>query len=97
MKQEAPEHTNGVSDKEEAVTEVEHNGVAESNGDGEPAAKRPKHETTNGEAEERSRDHTSPENRADKTEPKKEVSLCEIVSWLSVLNRFFLTASKTLP
>lgn len=51
------------------------NGDTESNGDGEPAAKRPKHEATNGEAKERSRDHTSPENRA-KAEPKKEVSLC---------------------
>ena len=49
----------------------------ESNGDGEPAAKRPKHEASNGEtAEERSRDQTSPENRA-KVEPKKEVSLCK--------------------
>ena len=69
--QEAPGHTNGVSVKEEAIPELS-NGGTEANEDGEPAAKRPKHEETNGEPEERSRDNTSPENRA-KAEPKKEV------------------------
>ena len=53
------------------------NGVdhTEANGDIEPAAKRPKHQPTNGVSEDESRDQTSSENHV-KTEPKKEVS-CE--------------------
>ena len=61
-KQEAPsELTNGASHNEDDSS---------TNGDSEPPAKRPK---TNGVAEDKSRDYTSPEPRA-KAEIKKEVS-----------------------
>lgn len=57
------ESTNGVTNNKEEET----------NGDVEPAAKRPKHEPTNGVAEEKSHDRLSSGNQV-RVEPKKEVS-----------------------
>jgi hypothetical protein len=57
--------------------EEKSNGVdhAETNGDIEPAAKRPKHDpSTNGVAEGESRDKVSSENHVESEPPRKEVS-----------------------
>ena len=56
--------------EEEKSNGVDH---SESNEDIEPAAKRPKHESTNGVTEDESRDQSSSENNVKTEPPKKEV------------------------
>ena len=82
---------------EERSNGMEH---AESNGDIEPAAKRPKHEpTTNGVAEDESRDRTSSENHVKTEPPKKEVSI-SIIKWFQchvMLLSYVPPATETMP